>query len=163
MWAGPLGDRGGSARAGKTRPGRPGPERTWPVSFSPNGQVKTPPASGAEVSGNRPVWHHPEPATHQAPRLTSTQGGEDRLLLSQMGKLRLTGVTSLFLKSRYLRKSEPVPGPRPLSPDFPCGRRGLRSVRGPRAQFSAGRGRHFRQSQAPSAPRFGSRGWTPSS
>lgn len=36
MWAGPLVDRGGSARAGKTRPGRPGPERTWPVSFSPN-------------------------------------------------------------------------------------------------------------------------------
>lgn len=109
------------------------------------------------MSGNRPVWHHPEPATHQAPRLTSTQGGEDRLLLSQMGKLRLTGVTSLFLKSRYLRKSEPVPGPRPLSPKFPRGRRGLRSVRGPRAQVSAG------QSQAPSAPRFGSRRRTPSS
>lgn len=113
------------------------------------------------MSGNRPVWHHLEPAMHQAPRLTSTQGGEDRLLLSQMGKLRLPGVTSLFFKSRYLRKSEPVPGPQPLSPDLPRGGPGLRSVSGPRAQVSAGQGRHFRQSQAPSAPRFGSRRRTP--
>lgn len=68
------------------------------------------------MSGNRPVWHHPEPATHQAPRLTSTQGGEDRLLLSQMGKLRLTGVTSLFFKSRYLQKSERCPARGPFPP-----------------------------------------------